>query len=232
MSETKNLPKIADLYKDVALAKSSDTLTALLNQNPSEKWVKVHPFIAGYKYLPIDKVEFLLKSIFKQYRIEIIREGVAFNGVYVVVRVHYCNPVTGEWDYHDGIGAKELQVKKGASAADLSSINNGALAMAFPIAKTVALKDACDHFGKLFGSDLNRKDVMDIKQDSYLQSMDVIEKINNTVNNTPAEPSKYQDFEVVDEIHVSQQAEPVQVVDEETPPAQENNSVIDDDDDF
>jgi hypothetical protein len=30
--------------------------------------------------------------------------------------------------------------------------------MAFPIAKTVAIKDACDHFGKLFGSDLNRKD--------------------------------------------------------------------------
>lgn len=29
----------------------------------------------------------------------------------VVVRVHYRNPVTGDWDYHDGIGAKELQVK-------------------------------------------------------------------------------------------------------------------------
>jgi len=61
-------------------------------------------------------------------------------------------------DWHDGIGACQLQTKSGASAADLANINNGALSMAFPIAKTVAIKDACDHFGKLFGADLNRKD--------------------------------------------------------------------------
>ena len=32
--------------------------------------------------------------------------------------------------------------------------------MAFPMAKTIAIKDACDHFGKLFGADLNRKDTI------------------------------------------------------------------------
>jgi hypothetical protein len=169
--ENHKLPKIQDLYADVELAKSNDTLMALMNQPPKPEWVKIHPYIANYKYLPIDKIEFLLKKIFKKYRIEIIREGIAFNGVYVVVRVHYLNPITNEFDYHDGIGAKELQVKKGASAADLAMINSGALAMAFPIAKTVAIKDACDHFGSLFGSDLNRKDVMSMDQDSKLQSM-------------------------------------------------------------
>ena len=153
-----NLPKIQDLYKDLTITKKADELTALLNQNPKAEWVKVHPFIKGYKYLPIERVEFLLKSIFKSYRIEIIREGVAFNGVFVVVRIHYVNPVTGEWDYHDGIGAAQLQTAKGTSPADLANINNGALSMAFPAAKTIAIKDAADHFGKLFGSDLNRKD--------------------------------------------------------------------------
>jgi len=155
---SKNLPTIQDLYKSKELTAKNDQLTVLLNQNPNPEWVLVHPFIKGYKYLSIERIEFLLKSIFKKYRIEILREGTSFNGVYVVVRVHYLNPVTNEMDFHDGIGAIELQTKKGTSPADLANINNGALGMAMPIAKTRAIKDACDHFGKLFGSDLNRKD--------------------------------------------------------------------------
>jgi hypothetical protein len=67
--------------------------------------------------------------------------------------------------FHDGIGAVQLQTAKGTSPADLANINNGALSMAYPIAKTLAIKDACDHFGKLFGCDLNRKDTMDFKVD-------------------------------------------------------------------
>jgi hypothetical protein len=44
--------------------------------------------------------------------------------------------------------------------------------MAFPIAKTIAIKDACDHFGKLFGSDLNRKDTINYQPDLTLIDMD------------------------------------------------------------
>jgi type II restriction/modification system DNA methylase subunit YeeA len=44
--------------------------------------------------------------------------------------------------------------------------------MAFPIAKTVAVKDACDHFGKLFGSDLNRKDEIVYSVDLTIQPLD------------------------------------------------------------
>jgi len=49
-------------------------------------------------------------------------------------------------EYHDGIGSIHLQVKKGSSPADLANINNGALSMAFGTAKSIAIKDACDHF--------------------------------------------------------------------------------------
>ena len=202
MAEIKNLPKIQDLYSDIELAKSNDSLMALLNQPPKKEWVKKHPIIANYNYLPIDKVEFLLKKIFKKYRIEILREGTSFNGVYVVVRVWYLNPITNEFDYHDGIGAKELQVKKGASAADLSAINSGALSMAFPIAKTIAIKDACDHFGSLFGSDLNRKDVMGMGIDDKLQNKSAIEKLNNIVK---PESVVYESFETVVEPTVVQE---------------------------
>lgn len=162
------LPTLQELYKDTDLTLQTDQLTTILNQQPPKSWIKKHPYISNYHYLPIDKIEFLLKRIFKRYRIEVLREGTSFNGVYVVARVHYMNPVTGEWDFHDGIGAAQLQVKSGSSSADLANINNGALSMAFPIAKTVAIKDACDHFGTTFGSDLNRKDTIQYTGDTKL----------------------------------------------------------------
>lgn len=162
------LPTLQELYAEPGQALKTDYLAVILNQQPPANWIKTHPFIKGYNYLPIDKIEFLLKRIFKRYRIEILREGTSFNGVYVVTRVHYLHPVTNEWDFHDGIGAVQLQTAKGTSPADLININNGALSMAYPIAKTIAIKDACDHFGTTFGSDLNRKDTIQYSADAKL----------------------------------------------------------------
>jgi hypothetical protein len=168
-----NLPKIKDLYSDIVVAQKTDAFVTLMNQQPKTEWVKLHPFIKNYKYIPIERVEYLLKTIFKSYRIEVLREGTSFNGVYVVVRVHYLHPLTNTWEFHDGIGAAQLQTAKGTSPADLANINNGALSMAFPIAKTIAIKDATDHFGKLFGADLNRKDVINYDIDLTLIPMNV-----------------------------------------------------------
>ena len=163
------LPTLTELFSEsIEVAGKSEALNVLLNTQPPVKWVKEHPFIKGYKYLPIDKIEHLLRKIFKKYRIEVLREGTAFNGVYVVVRVHYLSPATGEMEYHDGIGACQLQTKSGTSPADLININNGALSMAFPIAKTIAIKDACDHFGVVFGCNLNRKDIIPFEPDTNL----------------------------------------------------------------
>lgn len=169
MSENKSLPTIQELFIDnIEDAFKAEQLNLLLNQEPKKEWVKVHPYIKEYKYIPIDKIEFMLRKIFKRYSIEITGQGTAFNGVWVTVRVHYFSPVSGEMQFHDGIGACQLQTQSGKSPADLANINNGALAMAFPIAKTVAIKDACDHFGKLFGSDLNRKDTIPFTMDNTL----------------------------------------------------------------
>jgi len=164
------LPTIAELFEGVDTIPKTEGLNAILNVPPPNTWIKTHPYAKDHKYIPIDKVEYLLRKIFKSYRIEITGQGTAFNGVWVTVRVNYLNPSNGEWDYHDGIGAAQLQTKSGASPADLQNINNGALSMAFPIAKTLAVKDACDHFGKLFGSDLNRKDTLAFTADQELIS--------------------------------------------------------------
>jgi hypothetical protein len=167
----KNLPTLAELYSDVDTYKKTDDFNYLMNQNPPEKWVKIHPFISNYKYLPIDKVEYLLRKIFKEFKIEVVSQSMLLNSVSVHVRVHYLHPVTSEWMFHDGVGAQEIQTKSGSGhlQLDMSNINKGAVMMALPIAKTIAIKDAADHFGRLFGSDLNRKDLAENSQDKNLQ---------------------------------------------------------------
>lgn len=171
MENKDQLPTIQQLFGDnIEVAFANEQLNLLLNQEPKKEWIKVHPFIRDYRYIPIDKIEFMMRKIFKRYRIEITGQGSCFNGVWVTVRIHYWNPVINGFDFHDGIGACQLQTKKDTSPSDLININNGALSMAFPIAKTVAIKDACDHFGKLFGCDLNRKDCIPFTMDKEVKT--------------------------------------------------------------
>lgn len=155
-----NLPTLKELNTDVKRAFKNDQLNYLLNQDPPKKFVKDFPAemrISG-SYLPIDKVEFLLTRIFQQWKVEILDCGTAFQSCFVTIRLHYLSPATNEWSYHDGIGASPVQTDAGKSAADLSAIKSRAVQIAFPIAKSLAIKDAADHLGRLFGRDINRKD--------------------------------------------------------------------------
>lgn len=160
MSEERKLPKIQDLHHDVLEAFKTDQLNLLLNQPPLVEWVKEHPFAKNVKYIPIDKVEFLLTKIFQEWRVEVMREGQMFNSVYVAVRLHYKNPLNGEWGYHDGLGAVGVQTDAGKSASDLGAIKQDAIMKALPAAESYAVKDAAEKLGKLFGKDLNRKDTI------------------------------------------------------------------------
>jgi hypothetical protein len=161
-------PTFEDLTKDIEGAYRDDAFKALLNQGPPAKWVKQNPYANNSNYLPIDKVEFLLDRIFRQWKVEVLSVGHAFNGVHVTIRLHYLNPVTGQWESQDGVGADEMQVKKGTSPADLANINKGALAMSIPKAKTEAIKDAAHHIGRIFGRDLNRSDIQEHKPSKNL----------------------------------------------------------------
>lgn len=183
----RKVPSIQELYdnEQLDLMVNVDNFNAILSSPPPASWVKVHPYIAGYKYLPVEKTEWLLRRIFKQYKIEITGQGVAFNGVWVTVRVHYFHPIIKEWMFHDGIGSTALQVKKGSSPSDLANINNGALSMAFPLAKTLAIKDSCDAFGDAFGANLNRKDIMPFTADEKLKDIQhekEVERFKKVIN--------------------------------------------------
>ena len=194
-----NLPKIQDLYSDKLATVRNDQFMTLLNQPPKAEWVKENKYANNAKYLPIERIEWLLKSIFKRYRIEITGQGQSFNGVWVTVRLHYFNPAMNEWDFFDGIGAAQIQTKSGASPADLAAISNNAITLAFPIAKTEAIKNAAKSFGKVFGSDLNRHEEINYSIDLTLLPMDrthpnwgkVVEAIKNGTASIEQVKSKY-----------------------------------------
>lgn len=165
-----------------------EQLNVILSTPPPTTWVKEHQYIkvesvvngvktkVPYKYLPIDKVEYLLRKCFKKFSIEVIKTGMLLNAVEVHVRVHYYNPATDTMEFHDGVGAQEVQTSSGSGSLklDMSNINRGAVTMALPLAKSVAIKDACDHFGDLFGANLNRKDIVQFMGDNELLSAEEV----------------------------------------------------------
>jgi len=165
MSKDKQLMTLSELVQDPEAAFKNDQLKSRLNTPPPKQWVKTNPYANNSQYLPIDKVELMMDAIFQEWKVEVLEVSQLFNSVRVTVRIHYKNPINNIWYFHDGVGAKELQTKSGSGTLqpDFSNINKSACEMALPIAKTNAIKDACDHLGKLFGRDLNRKDAIEFK---------------------------------------------------------------------
>jgi hypothetical protein len=157
---TRKLPAITDLYNEAMLDENDRRaqLNVLLNQPPAKSWVKEHPNITGYKYLPIERVEYLLSRVFIDWHSEVRDVKLIANSVAVTVRLYVIDPITGGERWQDGVGASPLQTNKGSGAVDFNALKSSAVMMALPAAETFAIKDAAEKFGKLFGKDLNRKD--------------------------------------------------------------------------
>lgn len=159
MSKDSMLVKLLDDEQFIEYKQRDELLTAL-NMPTPEPFIKNHPTAKGVRYVPIDKVEFLLTKIYQKWRVEVLRESVMANAIHVTIRLHYFDPLDHEWDYQDGVGAMDLQTRSGAKASDLLEIVPGAVQKALPAAKSYAVKDAAEQLGKIFGRDLNRKDTL------------------------------------------------------------------------
>jgi len=152
-----NLPTIEDLsIMQIDDKDKKGALNVLLNQNPPESFVKLHP-LAKTPYIPIQTIEFLMTKIFGSWNVEIMRESLIANSICVTVRVHYKCPLTGESQFQDGAGAQPLQTDKGKSPTDFTAIKNDSVQKAFPSAESYAIKDACQKIGKIFGKDIARQ---------------------------------------------------------------------------
>lgn len=156
--EEKKLPALQDLVGDEVDVFKNDQLNLLLNQEIPAAWIKKHPFIKDHNYITIQRVETLLTMIFQEWKVEVIGYSQLFNSVSCHVRLHYKSPLDGSWKFHDGLGAVGVQTDKGESASNLNAIKQDSVMKALPAAKSLAIKDAADHLGRLFGRDLDRKD--------------------------------------------------------------------------
>lgn len=148
MKDKKYIPSYTEVFDDKpTTTEIENNWLMLLNSDPKKGWLKEHPEYPGHFYLPIDKIEIMLTRIFGWYDIEVLREGLtAGHGVYVAIRLHYVDPVTEKERFKDGVAGWPCHTK-------------GDVKSAFQIAKTNAIKDACDHLGKIFGRDLNRNTI-------------------------------------------------------------------------
>ena len=154
------LPSINDLYGEVALKKEQNALAVLLNHEPKTDWVKKHPIVKNLKYIPIERIEWLLTRIFIKWWVEIKTVQTIANSIVITVRLHYKDVITDEWNYQEGVGASPIQTDKDAGATDFSRVKTSAVQIAAPAAESYAIKDAAEKIGKIFGKDLNRADLI------------------------------------------------------------------------
>lgn len=158
-SLTKTVGDIANLDD---LAKSDEYLT-IVNHQPPREHVHDHPLAKGVKYIPIGIIETMLTKLFRNWNVEVLREGQLLNSVYVTVRLNYLHPITKQWEHHDGVGAAPIKTDKGENASNMAAIKNDAIMTGLPAAKSFAIKDAAEHIGRAFGRDINRKDTLAFK---------------------------------------------------------------------
>lgn len=173
-----NLPSIKELRSDIELKSNQNSLNIILNENPPENWVKQHPIAKNVKYLPIERVEYLLTRIFLKWNVEVKSIQIIANSVVVCIRLFYQDVFSDEMLWQDGIGAAPLQTDRGAGAVDFNSIKSDAVMKAAPAAESFAIKDAAEKIGKLFGKDLNRADkimydtlVANVQKEKVLEEM-------------------------------------------------------------
>lgn len=153
------LPTLAQLVGENELRKQDNDFMVLLNQEPPKQWLKQHPITKG-AYLPIERVEYLLSRIFVKWWVEVRSVQCIANSVVATVRLYVINPITQSEEWQDGIGAAPIQTDKGAGAMDWNKAKAQGVMMAAPSAETFAVKDAAEKFGKLFGKDLNRAEII------------------------------------------------------------------------
>jgi hypothetical protein len=168
MENENKLPVLADLYSDTELKIAQNDLNILLNAPPAQGWLKDHPYAkkeitvdkkkikVPIKFIPVERIEWLLTRIFIRWYVEIKTVQLIANSISVTVRLYYQDVVTKEMLWQDGIGAVALQTDQGAGAIEFDKIKSSAVQMAAPSAETYAVKDAAEKIGKLFGKDINR----------------------------------------------------------------------------
>jgi hypothetical protein len=176
----RKVPTLQELIGgDINLKSKQNDLNLLLNTNPPEGWLREHPLAKGVKYIPIERIEYMLTSIFQKWNVEIRQVQIIANSVVVTVRLYYQDTLSNEMLWQDGIGASPIQTDKGSGAMDWNKTKNDAVMKSAPAAESYAVKDAAEKIGKLFGKDMNRADKIMYDTLPVIKKRDKLEDLNN-----------------------------------------------------
>lgn len=148
-----------------ALREKLNKLNKFLGQEPDPSIVKEHKFLTRklgdkdvpVKYIPVGLVEDKLREIFGVYLVTIKQVTEVMGSISVIITLRIpsflnepVNPgeeaIPLEWLEMDGAGA--FPIFPGMYGVQ----------SAIPGAKSFAIKDAAEEFGRIFGADLNRSD--------------------------------------------------------------------------
>ena len=113
-------------------------------QEPPKEWLKEINYLDGKKgmYIPIDKIEELLDLIADSWHTEVKHTTLINHSVTVIVRV---TMVIGDKVYYQEGGATEV------------ATNTNPIQTIFPKAISMAVKNACKRWGRIFGRDVERQ---------------------------------------------------------------------------
>lgn len=124
---------------------SESQIRRILVLPPRKEWVDKIEELNGYRYLPIDKVEWLLFRLFENWNLDITHIISSDKKCIVGVSISY------------KVGRSAYK-KAGVGSCDIGSQFTSA-STAFPAAKSIAIRDAAEMIGNVFGANLNRKNV-------------------------------------------------------------------------
>lgn len=143
-----------EIYKEPFYLKDIENIEQVLEFEPKKDWLKIEK-LGGKEFLslPIEKVEFLLKRLFKHICIEVKEQKEGAKLLLISVRIHYTNR-EGTRLFQDGTASVGLI---GAAPWGLSQA-----------IKSMAIKDSAHHLGKIFGRDLNRIDIIPTKESTTI----------------------------------------------------------------
>ena len=183
MTEIVKLPTYEEIVAgDIELKGRQNDLNRLLNYPPPAAWLKTHPSSKNVKYIPIERIEYLLTKLFIRWNVEIKQVMTIANSVVVTIRLYYQDVTSDEMLWQDGIGASPIQTDKGAGAMDWNHTKNDAVMKAAPAAESYAVKDAAEKIGKLFGKDMNRADKIMYDTLPTIEKKDKLEDLEDETN--------------------------------------------------
>lgn len=166
-----------DIVKIKKTRENLEKFIKFVDKTPPTNEIKINKYANNTKYLPISFVEMTLDEIFlglwstKNFNFQVVA-----NEIVGTIDLEVYHPTAQKWITRSGCAAVQIQQSQGASITEIDKKIKNTLEKDFPHLKADCIKNAAKSIGKLFGRDLNRKDIDDYRPvHTPMSSLDIDE---------------------------------------------------------